>query len=170
MENPRNQPNFDIEQKKQILHKLNQAVVFENFLHTKFLGQKRFSLEGAEALIPALDSIIEKGADLGIEELVIGMAHRGRLNVLANIMNKTYKDIFTEFEGKNYDESAPFGGDVKYHMGYSTDVETSKGGKSMHLSLCPNPSHLETVDGVVTGIARAKIDQKYSNDNKKLAP
>ncbi|SMO35638.1 2-oxoglutarate dehydrogenase E1 component [Solitalea koreensis] len=169
MEVGRNQPKFDIDQKKRILHKLNQAVVFENFLHTKFLGQKRFSLEGAEALIPALDSVIEKGSDLGIEEFVIGMAHRGRLNVLANIMNKTYKDIFTEFEGKNYDESAPFGGDVKYHMGFSTDVETAKG-KTMHLSLCPNPSHLETVDGVVTGIARAKIDQKYNNDNTKLAP
>ncbi|UKJ07186.1 2-oxoglutarate dehydrogenase E1 component [Solitalea lacus] len=169
MEKSRNKQQFSVDEKKRILHKLNQAVVFENFLHTKFLGQKRFSLEGAEAVIPALDSVIEKGADLGIQEFVIGMAHRGRLNVLANVMNKTYKNIFTEFEGKNYDESAPFGGDVKYHMGFSTDVQTA-GGKDVHLSLCPNPSHLETVDAVVTGIARAKIDQKYSNDYTKLAP
>lgn len=169
MESSRNKQKFTSDEKKRILHKLNQAVVFENFLHTKFLGQKRFSLEGAETVIPALDSVIEKGAELGIQEFVIGMAHRGRLNVLANIMNKTYKDIFTEFEGKNYDESAPFGGDVKYHMGFSTDVETTKG-KDVHLSLCPNPSHLETVDAVVTGIARAKIDQKYNNDYTKLAP
>ncbi|HEY0770733.1 MAG TPA: 2-oxoglutarate dehydrogenase E1 component, partial [Sphingobacteriaceae bacterium] len=141
MEVERNTPEFSIEIKKRILKKLNEAVVFENFLGTKFLGQKRFSLEGAESLIPALDSVIQKGADLGIEEFVIGMAHRGRLNVLANIMGKTYKDIFSEFEGKGYDEGTPFGGDVKYHLGFSTDIETNMG-KSIHLSLCPNPSHL----------------------------
>src|SRR5690606_37766995 len=102
MEGTRNKPDFPIEKKKRILQKLNDAVVFENFLGTKFLGQKRFSLEGAESVIPALDSVIEKGADLGVQEFVIGMAHRGRLNVLANIMGKTYKDIFSEFEGKTY--------------------------------------------------------------------
>ena len=123
MESERNTPNFGFETKKRILAKLNEAVVFENFLGTKFLGQKRFSLEGAEAVIPALDSVIQKGAELGIEEFVIGMAHRGRLNVLANIMHKTYKDIFSEFEGKGFDVNTPFGGDVKYHMGYSTDVK-----------------------------------------------
>ncbi|QJD94957.1 2-oxoglutarate dehydrogenase E1 component [Mucilaginibacter robiniae] len=169
MERQRNQPSFSIDEKKRILNKLNQAVVFESFLGTKFLGQKRFSLEGAESLIPALDSVIEKGSQLGIEEFTIGMAHRGRLNVLANILNKTYKEIFSEFEGKNYDLDSPFGGDVKYHLGYSTDVETTIG-KKVHLSLCPNPSHLEAVDPVVEGLTRAKIDGKYLGDNKKIAP
>jgi 2-oxoglutarate dehydrogenase E1 component len=169
METERNTPKFSIDEKKRILTKLNEAVSFENFLGTKFLGQKRFSLEGAEAVIPALDSVIEKGAALGIEEFVIGMAHRGRLNVLANIMQKTYMDIFAEFEGKGYSAESPFGGDVKYHLGYSTDV-TTNGGKSVHLSLCPNPSHLETVNGVVEGMSRSKIDFKYAGDNSRLAP
>jgi len=152
-----------------MLNKLNEAVVFENFLGTKFLGQKRFSLEGAEALIPALDSIIQKGSELGIEEFIIGMAHRGRLNVLTNIMEKPYKEVFLEFEGKNFDEDTPFGGDVKYHLGYSTDI-VSKGGKNVHLSLCPNPSHLEAVDPVVEGLTRSKIDFKYKGDESKIAP
>jgi len=169
LEKERNKPKFDIETKKRILKKLNEAVVFENFLGTKFLGQKRFSLEGAEGVIPALDSVIEKGAELGIDEFVIGMAHRGRLNVLANIMGKTYRDIFAEFEGKGYDESKPFDGDVKYHLGFSTDVATNAGRK-VHLSLCPNPSHLETVDAIVEGISRSKIDFKYQGDNTRLAP
>jgi 2-oxoglutarate dehydrogenase E1 component len=169
MESVQNTPNFSIEEKRRILKKLNEAVSFENFLGTKFLGQKRFSLEGAEALIPALDSVIEKGAELGIEEFVIGMAHRGRLNVLANIMQKTYKDIFAEFEGKGYSAESPFGGDVKYHLGYSTDVVT-EAGKNVHLSLCPNPSHLETVNGVVEGMTRSKIDFKYEGDNSRIAP
>lgn len=168
MEKGRNTPHFDADKKKRILQKLNQAVAFENFLGTKFLGQKRFSLEGAEAVIPALDSVIEKGAELGIEEFVLGMAHRGRLNVLANIMGKTYKDIFSEFEGK-YNQDLPFGGDVKYHLGFSTDVETSQKQK-VHLSLCPNPSHLETVDAIVEGITRSKMDMKYGGDYKKIAP
>ena len=169
MESERNTPKFDIETKKRILSKLNEAVVFENFLGTKFLGQKRFSLEGAESVIPALDSVIHKGAELGIDEFVIGMAHRGRLNVLANIMHKTYKDIFSEFEGKGFDENTPYGGDVKYHLGYSMDVNTISG-KSIHLSLCPNPSHLETVDAVVQGMVRSKIDFKYDGDNNRIAP
>ena len=169
METERNTPNFNTETKKRILGKLNEAVVFENFLGTKFLGQKRFSLEGAEAVIPALDSVIQKGAELGIEEFVIGMAHRGRLNVLANIMHKTYKDIFSEFEGKGFDVNTPFGGDVKYHLGYSTDVKTDAG-KNVHLSLSPNPSHLETVDSVVQGMVRSKIDFKYEGDYNRIAP
>ncbi len=169
MEGAKNTPNFTIEEKKRILKKLNEAVTFENFLGTKFLGQKRFSLEGAEALIPALDSVIEKGADLGIDEFVIGMAHRGRLNVLANIMQKAYKDIFAEFEGKSYSADSPFSGDVKYHLGYSTDIKTNTG-KNVHLSLCPNPSHLETVNGIVEGMSRSKIDFKYEGDNSRLAP
>ena len=169
MESERNTPNFSIETKKRILGKLNEAVVFENFLGTKFLGQKRFSLEGAESVIPALDSVIEKGAELGIEEFVIGMAHRGRLNVLANIMYKTYKNIFSEFEGKGFDVNTPFGGDVKYHLGFSSDVETVSG-KKVHLSLCPNPSHLEAVDPLVEGMVRSKIDFKYEGDYKRIAP
>ncbi|MGV3684752.1 MAG: 2-oxoglutarate dehydrogenase E1 component [Daejeonella sp.] len=169
MESERNTPNFSIETKKRILGKLNEAVVFENFLGTKFLGQKRFSLEGAESVIPALDSVIQKGAELGIEEFVIGMAHRGRLNVLANIMYKTYKNIFSEFEGKGFDVNTPFGGDVKYHLGYSTDVETVSG-KKVHLSLCPNPSHLEAVDPLVEGMVRSKMDFKYDGDYKRIAP
>jgi 2-oxoglutarate dehydrogenase E1 component len=169
MEGSRNTPKLSDAEKNRVVKKLNEAVVFENFLGTKFLGQKRFSLEGAEALIPALDSVIEKGADLGIEEFVLGMAHRGRLNVLANIMQKSYKDIFAEFEGRSYDPETPFGGDVKYHLGYSTDVATNNG-KNVHLSLCPNPSHLETVDGIVEGMSRSKIDFKYGGDNGRLAP
>ncbi|WP_343535017.1 2-oxoglutarate dehydrogenase E1 component [Pedobacter sp.] len=169
MEGERNTPKLSNDEKMRVVKKLNEAVVFENFLGTKFLGQKRFSLEGAEALIPALDAVIEKGADLGIEEFVLGMAHRGRLNVLANIMQKSYKDIFTEFEGRSYNPETPFGGDVKYHLGYSTDVTTNKG-KNVHLSLCPNPSHLETVDGIVEGMSRSKIDFKYNGDNGRLAP
>ena len=169
MEKSRNKPNLSLEHKKKILNKLNQAVIFESFLGIKFLGQKRFSLEGAEGLIPALDEIISKGAELGIQEFILGMAHRGRLNVLANILGKTYKDIFTEFEGKGYDIKEPFGGDVKYHLGYSADVELASGQKA-HLSLTPNPSHLETVDGIAQGLARAKIDSKYAGDMNKLAP
>lgn len=168
MEGSKNTPKFSTDEKKVILNKLNQAVVFENFLHTKFVGQKRFSLEGAEATIPALDAVCEKGADMGIEDFVIGMAHRGRLNVLANILNKTYKDIFTEFEGRPSEDSL-FDGDVKYHMGYSSD-QKSNSGKPVHLSLTPNPSHLEAVDPVVQGIARAKIDNLHKGDNSKVCP
>lgn len=169
MERERNTPKFSIEVKKRILQKLNEAVVFESFLGTKFIGQKRFSLEGAESVIPSLDFVIQRGADLGIEEFVIGMAHRGRLNVLANIMQKTYKDIFSEFEGKGYDQDSPFGGDVKYHLGFSTDIQTESG-KKVHLSLCPNPSHLEAVDPLVEGITRSKIDFKYDGDYRRIAP
>lgn len=171
MERERNTPNFPLEKKKRILRKLNEAVVFESFLGTKFLGQKRFSLEGAESLIPALDSAIAKGAEIGIQEFVIGMAHRGRLNVLTNILGKSYESIFTEFEGKTYieDPEQDFGGDVKYHIGYSTDIETENG-QNVHLSLVPNPSHLEAVNPVVEGIVRSKIDMKYDGDSSKIAP
>jgi 2-oxoglutarate dehydrogenase E1 component len=168
METSKNNPNLNLKEKKRLLEKISKAVIFENFLHTKFVGQKRFSLEGAESLIPALDAVVEKGAELGIEEFVIGMAHRGRLNVLANIMGKTYEDIFTEFEGKEY-EDALFDGDVKYHLGYSTNIVTEQG-KKVHLSLTPNPSHLEAVGPVVEGISRAKIDKAYQGDSGKLAP
>ncbi|MGO3307704.1 MAG: 2-oxoglutarate dehydrogenase E1 component, partial [Sphingobacterium sp.] len=171
IEADRNSPNFTLDNKKRILKKLNEAVIFESFLGTKFLGQKRFSLEGAESLIPALDSVIQQGSILGIEEFVIGMAHRGRLNVLTNIMGKAYKTIFSEFEGKMYetDPEIQFGGDVKYHLGFSSDI-TSQAGKNIHLSLAPNPSHLETVDGVAEGMVRSKIDLKYSGDSSRIAP
>ena len=168
MESTRNLPQFNIDEKKHILHKLNQAVAFESFLGIKYVGQKRFSLEGAETLIPALDAVIEDGAEKGIQEFIIGMAHRGRLNVLVNILGKTYDDVFSEFEGKIKSNDI-FDGDVKYHMGYSTDV-TTENGKKVHLVLCPNPSHLESVDPVVEGMARAKIDRKYKKDFSKLAP
>jgi 2-oxoglutarate dehydrogenase E1 component len=168
MEGAKNKPNLSIDKKRHILHKLNQATVFENFLHTKFVGQKRFSLEGLETLIPALDTVIECGAELGVKEFVLGMAHRGRLNVLANILGKTYEQIFKEFEGKAFEE-ALFEGDVKYHLGYSKEVVTSSG-KSVHLSLAPNPSHLETVNPVVKGIARAWLDKKYEMDIDAVTP
>ncbi len=168
MEGTKNTPSFGIDEKKTILRKLNQAVMFESFLHTKFVGQKRFSLEGGETLIPAMDALMEHGADLGIADYVIGMAHRGRLNVLANILNKTYEDIFTEFEGALTEDSL-FQGDVKYHMGYSSD-QLSNHGKPVHISLTPNPSHLEAVDPVVEGIARAKIDNVHKGDHAKVCP
>ncbi|MES2836048.1 MAG: 2-oxoglutarate dehydrogenase E1 component [Bacteroidota bacterium] len=168
METTKNKPNFNLDEKTEILTKLNQAVGFENFLHTKFVGQKRFSLEGAEAIIPALDTIIEYGADMGIEDFVLGMAHRGRLSVLANILNKAYKDIFTEFEGRP-SEDALYEGDVKYHMGYSSDQVTFRG-KKVHTSLTPNPSHLEAVNPVVVGITRAKADQKHAGNYQKVCP
>lgn len=161
--------NPSLEEKKRILSKLNEAVVFENFLHTKYLGQKRFSLEGGETTIPALDAIINKGAELGIEEVMIGMAHRGRLNVLVNIMNKTYEQIFNEFEGNAQPDLTMGDGDVKYHMGFSSEITTTSG-KKVNLKLAPNPSHLEAVNPVVEGFIRAKIDKQYAGDYDKALP
>ena len=163
-----NTPKLEVNQKKHILHKLNQAVAFENFLHKKFVGQKRFSLEGAESLIPALDVLIEHGAELEVEEFIVGMAHRGRLNVLANIFNKTYKEIFAEFHPKDYLDDS-ISGDVKYHLGF-TSTQKCDNGKLVRLNLSPNPSHLEAVDPVVQGIARAKIDTKYNSNQNKVLP
>ncbi len=173
-EQTKNIPNLTVDEKRHFLKKLNQATVFENFIHTKYIGQKRFSLEGLECLIPALDAVVQYGAGLGVEEFVMGMAHRGRLNVLANIFNKTYSQIFAEFEGKVFQNETEegfedFEGDVKYHLGYSTDVETASG-KKVHLRLADNPSHLEAVNPVVKGLARAKLDQKYNNDVSKICP
>ena len=163
-----NTPKFEANQKKHILHKLNQAVAFENFLHKKFVGQKRFSLEGAESLIPALDALVEHSSGLGVEEFVVGMSHRGRLNVLANIFNKTYKEIFSEFEGKLYEDDN-ISGDVKYHLGF-TSMQKCSNGNNIKLNLTPNPSHLEAVDPVVEGITRAKLDSKYGGDVNKILP
>lgn len=168
MEMTKNIPFFTKEEKRNILGKLTEAVTFENFLATKFVGQKRFSLEGGESFLPAMSALMEHGVELGIEDYIIGMAHRGRLNVLANIMNKPTIDIFTEFEGRP-SEDGLFDGDVKYHMGYSSDI-TSVSGKPVHVSLTPNPSHLETVAPVVEGITRAKIDGRHLGNHRKVCP
>ena len=168
MERTKNAMSFSKEDKIYILKKLSRAVNFEKFIHKRFPGQKRFSLEGAEALIPALDAIMEKGADLGAKEFVIGMPHRGRLNVLANIMRKSYSDIFAEFGGKEYEDETLLG-DVKYHLGYNCERTTTTD-KKVKLTLSANPSHLETVGPVVEGIARAKIDDVYNGNSKKVVP
>jgi 2-oxoglutarate dehydrogenase E1 component len=163
-----NLPNFNVEQKKNILDKLNEAVSFENFLHTKYVGQKRFSLEGGESIIPALDALIEAAAEKGVEQFVMGMAHRGRLNILANIFGKATQDIFSEFDGKDYDQEY-FDGDVKYHLGLTSE-RTTKSGKSININLAPNPSHLETVGAVIEGITRAKQDKYFPDDFSKVLP
>ncbi|GAB4001715.1 2-oxoglutarate dehydrogenase E1 component [Spirosoma daeguense] len=157
-----------LDEKKRILEKLNEATVFENFLATKYLGQKRFSLEGGEVTIPALDTIISHSADMGVEEVMIGMAHRGRLNVLANILGKSYESIFDGFEG-NVPNQVHGDGDVKYHLGYSSLTET-KSGKQISVKLAPNPSHLEAVNPVVEGFVRAQADEEYNGDFKKILP
>ena len=163
-----NHPQFDAERKKHILKKLNQAVSFEGFLHTKYVGQKRFSLEGNETLIPAVDAIVERAAELGVQQFVMGMAHRGRLNVLTNIFGKSAKDIFSEFDGKDYEQEI-FDGDVKYHLGWTSERLTENGNK-INMNIAPNPSHLETVGAVVEGITRAKQDIHYPEDFSKVLP
>ena len=168
MESTRNSENFTPEKQNHIYYHLKLAVGFENFIHKKFVGQKRFSLEGGEALIPALDAVIEHGSELGIQDFVVGMSHRGRLNVLANILKKPYEHIFKEFVGKEYEQDISLG-DVKYHLGYENDVETDSG-KKVHLSLMPNPSHLETVGALVQGMSRSRIDIKYEGNFDKVAP
>ncbi len=160
---------LDLDTKKRILDKLNGAVVFERFLHTKYVGQKRFSLEGGETTIAGLDAIIQLGAMMGVEEFIFGMAHRGRLNVLANILGKTYEQIFNEFEGNMNPEQSFGDGDVKYHLGFSSQVE-GPGGKTLHLKLVPNPSHLESVNPVVEGFSRAKADLLYGSDYNRIMP
>jgi 2-oxoglutarate dehydrogenase E1 component len=160
-----NRPNLKLRQKYRILITLHQAELFEKFLHTKYVGQKRFSLEGGETLIPVLDAIAEKGPALGVKEFVIGMAHRGRLNVLANTLHKPFAEIFNEFEDNYLPLSSHDGdGDVKYHLGFSADVPAATGGK-IHLSVAPNPSHLEIVDPVVEGRVRAK--QRKHGDKER---
>lgn len=168
MERQFTQP-LSLNKKKRILEKLNQGVMFEKFLHTKYIGQKRFSLEGGETTIAALDTIINTAANNDVQEVVIGMAHRGRLNVLANIMGKTYEQIFSEFEGTAVMDQTMGSGDVKYHMGYGSEVQTADD-KTIHLKLMPNPSHLEAVDPVVVGFARAKADVLYKSDFDKILP
>jgi 2-oxoglutarate dehydrogenase E1 component len=163
-----NLPQFNEEQKKEILENLTEAVSFETFLHTKYVGQKRFSLEGGESLIPGLNVLIETAAEKGVEHFVMGMAHRGRLNVLANIFHKPTQDIFSEFDGKDYDKEY-FDGDVKYHLGLTSE-RTTKSGKKININLSPNPSHLETVGAVIEGISRAKQDKYTPDDFSKVLP
>ena len=169
MEESQNHPNLDDDERRVILKKLAAAELFCNFLHTKFLGQKRFSLEGAESLIPLLDHIVENAPTFGIREIVLGMAHRGRLNVLANILGKSYESIFSEFEDSP-DVDAPFGsGDVKYHKGFSSDRHVATG-ERVHLTLTSNPSHLEAVDPVVEGRAKAKQVRAGDADGETIVP
>jgi 2-oxoglutarate dehydrogenase E1 component len=158
-----------LEQRRRILQKLNEGVMFEKFLHTKYVGQKRFSLEGGETTIAALDAIISTAADHGVQEVVMGMAHRGRLNVLANILGKTYEQIFTEFEGTAPADTTMGSGDVKYHLGFSSAVTTANG-KQINLKLSPNPSHLEAVDPLVVGFSRSQADVIYDSDFDKILP
>jgi 2-oxoglutarate dehydrogenase E1 component len=162
-------PQFSIEQKKNILKYLNKAELFETFLHTKYVGQKRFSLEGGETLIPVLGELIEKGAESGMDEFVIGMAHRGRLNVLANILNKSFSTIFSEFEDYFDPNLVEGSGDVKYHKGFSSNVTTAQG-FPIHISLTANPSHLESVNPVVQGKVKAKQLQRNDLSRKKVVP
>lgn len=164
-----NQPNFSADTKKYILSKLNQAVSFENFLQTKYVGQKRFSLEGGESLIPALSNVLFYSVEkYGVKECVIGMAHRGRLSTLVNIFRKPLKELFSEFDGKDFEDEY-IDGDVKYHLGLTLD-KTYQNGKNIKMNLVPNPSHLETVASVAEGITRAKIDTDYNGDNSKIIP
>lgn len=168
MEKSRNCEIFSTEQQKHIFYHLNIAVGFESFIHRKFVGAKRFSLEGTEALIPALDALVIHGAKLGVEEYVVGMAHRGRLNVLANILEKPYKNIFKEFYATEYEEGIALG-DVKYHLGFENTILTDNG-ERVKLSLIPNPSHLETVGSLTEGMVRARIDHHYHQDENKIVP
>lgn len=166
---PERHYDIPLEKKRRILEKLNGAVVFEEFLHTKFIGQKRFSLEGGETAIVALDAMINKATEDRVAEVVIGMAHRGRLNVLANIMGKTYEQIFSEFEGDILPDQSFGDGDVKYHLGFSSQVQNLDG-RVIDLKLVPNPSHLESVNPVVEGFARAKADILYDGDHDRILP
>ncbi|NQV01533.1 MAG: 2-oxoglutarate dehydrogenase E1 component, partial [Bacteroidia bacterium] len=168
MESTQNTPLFSGEEKSHILYKLAEAVLFEKFIHKKFPGHKSFSLEGCESLIPALDAVVNHGRYLGNEEFIFGMAHRGRLNVLAHIMQKPYFQIFSEFEGKEYKDEQLLG-DVKYHLGFSTEIHTDDG-SPIHLTMCPNPSHLEAVDPVVEGLTRAFIDKMYRGNSDRISP
>ncbi len=168
IEKNQNQTIFSPEEKKRIYHHLKEAVGFEKFIHNKFVGQKRFSLEGAETLIPALNELVETGSRLGVEEFNIGMAHRGRLNVLANILQKPNESIFKEFEGELYEERISLG-DVKYHLGYGNTITTADQ-KKVIMNIVPNPSHLESSAPIIEGVSRSRIDHHYGGDNNKLVP
>jgi 2-oxoglutarate dehydrogenase E1 component len=157
---------FSAEQKQHILDRITAAEGLERYLHTKYVGQKRFSLEGGESFIASLDTLIQRAGSQGVQEIVIGMAHRGRLNVLVNILGKMPHDLFAEFEGKHADDLPA--GDVKYHQGFSSDVSTPGG--PVHLSLAFNPSHLEIVNPVVEGSAKARMDRRGDKEGKEVLP
>jgi 2-oxoglutarate dehydrogenase E1 component len=169
MEPRRNRPDLSQQQQLRVLRKLYYADIFEKFLSNTYQGAKRFGLEGVETMIPVLDAMIEKSAELGGEEIVIGMPHRGRLNVLCNILRKPYHEMFAEFEDILNPDAVDGDGDVKYHLGYSYDHETTRGQK-IHLTLTPNPSHLEAVDPVVEGRVRAKQRMRNDAERKKVIP
>jgi len=159
---------FSIEEKRNILWQLTAAEGLERYLHTKYVGQKRFSLEGGDSLIPLLDDLVQQGGKAGVEEAIIAMAHRGRLNVLVNLLGKSPKDLFNEFEGQ-YDLAKLRGsGDVKYHKGFSADLKTASG--SVHVALAFNPSHLEVVNAVVEGSARARQERRGDLNGEKVLP
>ena len=168
IEKGQNRTRFSDEEKLEIYHSLKQAIGFEKFIHRKFTGQKRFSVEGAEILIPALNDLVEKGSAEGIKEFNIGMAHRGRLNVLANVLKKPLENIFKEFEGEYYEDRISLG-DVKYHLGYGNTIRTAAG-KTVMMNIVPNPSHLESSSPVIEGISRARIDHIYDGDNNRVVP
>ncbi|MBS3998038.1 MAG: 2-oxoglutarate dehydrogenase E1 component [Hydrogenophaga sp.] len=166
LESIRSKPAFNAEKKKHILDRLTAAEGLERFLHTKYVGQKRFSLEGGESFIAAMDEVIQQAGAQGVQEIVIGMAHRGRLNVLVNTLGKMPKDLFAEFD-HTAPEDLP-AGDVKYHQGFSSDVATPGG--AVHLSLAFNPSHLEIVNPVVEGSVRARMDRRGDTQGKQVLP
>ena len=165
-----NKPAYSADDSRAILFQLIAAEEFERFLHTRFVGQKRFSLEGAEALVPLLNAIVDDGARLGVEEVCMGMPHRGRLNVLAHVLNKPYEIIFSEFEGTIVRSEGEGDGDVKYHLGYANERPTTGSSRCIHLSLSPNPSHLELVNPVVEGIVRAKQSYRGDKDHARIVP
>ncbi|MDD4776787.1 MAG: 2-oxoglutarate dehydrogenase E1 component [Fermentimonas sp.] len=167
MENSRNSEELSREKKLHILDLLVEASGFEDYMHKKFVGQKRFSLEGSESIIPALDAIISRGGEYNVNDIVIGMAHRGRLNVLTNIMKKPYSQVFREFNAQNYEEEIKYG-DVKYHLGYSSTIDYE--GRTISVNLAPNPSHLEAVGPVVQGIARAKLENDHNLNYDEVLP
>jgi 2-oxoglutarate dehydrogenase E1 component len=169
IEGPRNQTDFTVEGKRAILQRLTAAECFEKFLNIKYTGTKRFGLDGGEALIPAIEQVIKRGSQLGIEEVIFGMAHRGRLNVLTNVLGKPFTAVFSEFQGNPPNPDDVLGsGDVKYHLGTSSDREFDN--KSVHLSLTPNPSHLEVVNPVVIGKVRAKQEMRNDAERLKVLP
>jgi len=166
LESVRGNPNFSPDTKKHVLERVSAAEGLEKFLGTRFAGAKRFGLEGGESLIPLVDEIIQRGGSYGVKEVVIGMAHRGRLNVLVNILGKNPGDLFSEFEGKSFNKQGS--GDVKYHQGYSSNVMTSGG--EVHLALAFNPSHLEIVSPVVEGSVRARQDRRSDVHGRQVLP
>lgn len=166
LESTRATPNFDVEKKRHILERLTAAEGLERYLHTKYVGQKRFSLEGGESFIASLDEVIQRAGDKGVQEITLGMAHRGRLNVLVNTLGKMPQDLFAEFEGRHADDLPA--GDVKYHQGFSSDISTPGG--PVHLSLAFNPSHLEIVNPVVEGSAKARMQRRGDRDGSQVLP